>query len=85
MGLTREMLIVECDYTVDDGQVVHMKIGLPDGYSSEPYIPEKSKGQSKNPAKKSANKRHAPAKGRKGRAQGGGVWSDVVGNDEVDQ
>ena len=89
IGLAREMLIVECDYAVDNGQVVYMKIGLPDGYSSEPYVPEKDKSAKKSKgvtgAKGGASAGHISTKARKGRAQGGGAWSDVVGNDEVDE
>jgi len=81
LGFEREMLIVECEYRVStSGTETVMKIGLPDGYSAEPYVAK----EAKNKAKKSSNKKPSGS-ARKGRAQGGGAWSDVVGIDEVDE
>ena len=81
LGLEREMLIVECEYRVSSsGTETVMKIGLPDGYSAEPYVEKTTKDKTKK-----SNQKKASSGARKGRAQGGGAWSDVVGVDEVDE
>lgn len=81
LGLEREMLIVECEYRVSSsGTETVMKIGLPDGYSAEPYVEKTTKDKAKK-----SNQKKASSSARKGRAQGGGAWSDVVGVDEVDE
>lgn len=81
LGFEREMLIVECEYRVStSGTETVMKIGLPDGYSAEPYVEKEAKDK----AKKSSDKKPS-SNARKGRAQGKGAWSDVVGIDEVDE
>ena len=83
LGLERDMLIVACEYRVSNsGTETVMKIGLPDGYSAEPYVEKETKDKAKD--KKTSSKK-STSTARKGRAQGKGAWSDVAGIDEVDE
>ena len=83
LGFERDMLVVECEYRVaTSGTETIMKIGLPDGYSAEPYIEKETKDKAKH---KNSGGHKPSGKARKGRAQGKGTWSDVAGKDEIDE